>query len=279
MSLSHKNPASGRRSPPDVRAQAPASHAAIGSSPSSRPEDRPASANPRTSTPDLLERLDRLLAVTTAGLWDTERNAFARILDGTAPRGLYAYYLVQTYHYIRWTKATLSKAGRCLAQDVARGRGGPLHVALAARFERHASEEDGHERWALNDLRSIGMDAEVLGPIPACRAVRAFNAYSDFAAQSAFPTAILGEAFVLESLSSDLAGTAAENLRARSGIPGIDDGVTFLVGHAHADESHVEELRVVLSRIDDAAEQEAIYACATMAAQCFLNIVAEYSPP
>jgi pyrroloquinoline quinone (PQQ) biosynthesis protein C len=178
------------------------------------------------------------------------------LFEGTADAARYASYLVQSYHYVRWTAPLLGLAGRRMLRL---GR----HPALATLLVQKAKEESGHERWLLSDLRALGWTKERVEVTPACAAVRAYVNWNRFTSEAGVPTAFLGTAYVLEHLSVVRAGLAAERLVARGAIPGIHRAVTFLRGHAGADEGHVAELASVLRILEDPAEREAILLSAT----------------
>ena len=57
---------------------------------------------------------------------------------------------------------------------------------------------------------------------------------------------------------------AANNLRARGAIPGIDRAVSFLGGHGEADAGHVALLADVLARLDDPEDADEIRLSAAM---------------
>ncbi|MCP3139291.1 iron-containing redox enzyme family protein [Pyxidicoccus xibeiensis] len=174
-----------------------------------------------------------------------------RLFEGTADAEQYAGYLVQTYHYVRWTAPLLGLAGRRMLRL---GR----HPMLAELLVQKSREESGHERWLLADLRALGWSQERVEATPACAAVRAYVNWNRFTAEAGMPTAFLGTAYMLEHLSVERAGLAAERLVARGAIPNVRRAVTFLRGHAGADGDHVAELASVLSRLEDPAEQEAL---------------------
>ncbi len=180
----------------------------------------------------------------------------SRLFDGSIDVEGYAYYLTQTYHYVRWSMPMLEGAGKRLRRM---GR----FPQLAELLLQKADEERGHERWLLADLKNLGWSAERVEAAEQAPAVSAYIGWNLYTAKAGVPTAFLGTAYVLEYLSVVRAGLAAERLVARDAIPGIRRAVTFLRGHAGADEGHVEELASVLRTLEDPAEREAILLSAT----------------
>jgi pyrroloquinoline quinone (PQQ) biosynthesis protein C len=181
-----------------------------------------------------------------------DANPAARSLfEGRIGADRYVYYLVQTYHYVRWTTPLLSDAGLRMKQL-------GHHPELAELLLRKASEERGHERWLLADLKNLGWSAERVERVEGSPAVNAYIAWNRYTALSGEPTAFLGTAYVLEHLSVQRAGRAVERLLAARLIPNIRKAVTFLRGHADADVDHVAELASVFRSLKDVQEQSAL---------------------
>ncbi|HZI11379.1 MAG TPA: iron-containing redox enzyme family protein [Myxococcus sp.] len=183
--------------------------------------------------------------------WLDAQPRSRRLFEGTLDAQEYAAFLVQTYHYVRWTTPLLALAGTRMRRD-------GLHPALAGLLLQKSAEEQGHEQWVLADLRALGWDAEVVRRVEPVPAVAAYVAWNRFTADAGSPTAFLGTAYVLESLSVLRAGVAARRLVERGAIPNVHRAVTFLRGHAGADGEHVAELATVLRGLTAPEEQEAL---------------------
>ena len=193
-----------------------------------------------------------------------------QLFEGTLDAEAYAYYLVQTYHYVRWTTPLLALAGRRM---VVQGR----HPVLASLLLHKAKEETGHERWLLADLHNLGWSTEAVEHAPRSAAVEAYVAWNRFTAEAGSPSAFLGTAYVLEALSAGRAGAAARSLLERSGIPGIHRAVTFLRGHGDADEGHVAELATLLGSLTDPEESEALLLSARTTRALYPGLFEEFS--
>lgn len=174
-----------------------------------------------------------------------------QLFEGTLDAQAYAAFLVQTYHYVRWTRPLLERAGRRLASL-------GQHPVLAGLLIQKAREESGHERWLLADLKALGWSASVVEHTPPCPAVEAYVAWNRYTVEAGLPLAFLGTAYVLESLSVHRAGEAVQRLIERSGIPHVHRAMTFLRGHAGADVGHVAELATTLGSLTEPRECEAI---------------------
>nr|WP_217446038.1 iron-containing redox enzyme family protein [Myxococcus sp. CA040A] len=180
-----------------------------------------------------------------------ENPAARRLFEGRIDSEGYAHYLAQTYHYVRWTTPLLEGAGL-------RMRRLGLHPALAELLLSKSDEEHGHERWLLADLKNLGWSAERVEATECCAAVKAYVGWNQYTTRAGVPTAFLGTAYVLESLSVQRAGATVERLIAAERIPNIRKAVTFLRGHGDVDGDHVEQLAEVLRALEDPEEQAAL---------------------
>lgn len=177
--------------------------------------------------------------------------AARRLIDGSIDAVSYAHYLVQTYHYVRWTTPLLAEAGHRMKRM-------GWHPRLAELLLQKSAEERGHERWLLADLKNLGWPAERVEGTEQSPAVNAYVAWNRYTALSGVPAAFLGTAYVLEYLSVQHASKTVERLLAANTIPNIRKAVTFLRGHGDADGSHVAELASVLRSLTDPREQSAL---------------------
>jgi len=198
--------------------------------------------------------------------------AARRLFEGRIHAAGYAHYLVQTYHYVRWTTPLLAEAGHRLKQQ---GR----HPLLAALLLQKANEERGHEKWLLADLKHLGWSAaqvEGVAPNPAVRAYVAWNRYTTCAGM---PMAFLGTAYVLEYLSVQRAQATVARLLAANTIPNIHRAVTFLRGHGDADGDHVAGLTSLLSTLTAQDEQAALLLSARTTRALYPDLFPEEATP
>ncbi len=111
---------------------------------------------------------------------DTNTRA-RQLFDGTLDATTYAHFLMQTYHYVRWTTPLLAHAGQRMARM---GR----HPVLAELLQQKAQEERGHERWLLADLHNLGWSAASVERSLPCAAVAAYVAWNRFTVEAGSPT-------------------------------------------------------------------------------------------
>ncbi|RKH05837.1 iron-containing redox enzyme family protein [Corallococcus carmarthensis] len=191
-----------------------------------------------------------------------------RILEGTLDRDGYIHYLVQTYHYARWSTPILAEAGHRLNRL---GR----HPELAALLIQKGEEERGHDRWLLSDLKNLGWSEAQVEAAERSPAVDAYTGWNFFTSRSGVPTAVLGTAYALEYLSQTRAGVWAERLKAVAAIPNIHKSVTFLRSHGALDGDHVAEMKRILGPLTDPEDQEAILFSARVARAVYPRIFRE----
>jgi len=173
-----------------------------------------------------------------------------RIIRGDAEHHEYVRFLVGTYHYVRWSGVLLARTAKGLRR---RGRS----PALVALVEAKTTEEAPHDRWALDDLRVLGVDPELVKGEPAPAAVLGY-VQSHLAWADAGSAAFLGAAHSLELLSMRRASEAAKNLRRSRRIADIERAVSFLEGHGEADIEHVRVLEGHLAALADDEERAAV---------------------
>jgi pyrroloquinoline quinone (PQQ) biosynthesis protein C len=194
--------------------------------------------------------------------------AARRLFEGSIDADSYAHYLVQTYHYVRWTTPLLAEAGHRMKRL---GR----HPALRELLLQKAKEERGHERWLLADLKNLGWPTRRVENTERSPAVDAYIAWNRYTALSGVPTAFLGTAYVLEYLSVQRASRTVERLLAANTIPNIRKAVTFLRGHGNADGAHVAELASVLRSLTDPREQSALLLSARTTRALYTGLFAD----
>lgn len=181
-----------------------------------------------------------------------------RLLEGTLDKAGYIHFLVQTYHYARWSTPILADAGVRLRQQ------GRL-PELAALLIQKGEEERGHDRWLLSDLKNLGCSEASVEAAARSPAVEAYTGWNFFTSRAGVTTAALGTAYVLEYLSQTRAGVWAERLREVSTIPNIHKSVTFLRSHGALDGDHVAEMERLFAGLTEPEDQEAILFSARVA--------------
>jgi pyrroloquinoline quinone (PQQ) biosynthesis protein C len=130
----------------------------------------------------------------------------------------------------------------------------------AVRKELHERivEERGHEAWVLQDVESLGGDAdEVRAGLPSAP-VQAMIGFNHAAAEWGHPCSALGMLYALEVVSSVYGGRVSDSIARNIGRKVDDGGFRFLSSHASMDADHMAKLNVVVKTIADRGAQAAI---------------------
>lgn len=211
----------------------------------------------------LVETLNQEVELLLAGL---DANPVAkRMFEGTLERGDYIGFLTETYHYVKFTQPLLARAAERLDEL---GK----QPEMATLFRQKSEEENGHDAWAMHDLKELGCDPEDVVYRTPSAAVQAYIAWNQYMVESDNPTGYLGTAYVLEALSVHRAFKAVDSLKRTKKIPNIDDAVVYLTGHGEADGGHVQALAYMLSKITDPMEIEMIAASARVTRLTYLGL-------
>lgn len=131
--------------------------------------------------------------------------------------------------------------------------------ALASYLQIHLEEEVGHDRWLLDDIRTLGFEErEVFQAQPSAAAVDLVGAQY-FWMMHVHPVAIMGYLVLMEGyapLASQL-----EDIRVRSGAPAT--AFRCLKRHAEDDPEHLAALNSTLDAMDlGVAQARAVAMCA-----------------
>jgi len=117
------------------------------------------------------------------------------LFAGTPDPRAYVRYLINAHYYAQYSPKVMAiAAARCM----------DTHPVLATYLLHHAGEEQGHEQWALEDLRDLNVNEAVVRtarPVPSCAAMVGSMHYI---AGYANPLGLFGWMYVLEAVGDDL---------------------------------------------------------------------------
>ena len=190
---------------------------------------------------------ERLMSETTR-----DREAFLVIpivqhaIRNGVSRGLYVDFLTEAYHHVKHTFPLLALAASRTTDE-------RYQDALVEYME----EERGHEKWILDDIRTIGgnPDAVRMGtPGPPCQIM---VGYAYYAIERISPYAFLGSVHVLEGMSVLLADELADAMKTSLGLQ-TDAGFKYLRTHGSLDTDHVAFFRKLVDGFDDPVTQRII---------------------
>ena len=171
-----------------------------------------------------------------------------KLLNGKVPLEAYKGYLRETFHFVRHTPRFLAAAASRF----------PYHLeGVRRRFLKHATEEFGHERLALKDLETLGVDPEEVKASEPLVGTTALVAFHYYMAERVNPVGLLGTIYTLEGLGQTEGGRACQAIQRGLGLPAA--AVTFLSVHAEGDVKHMEEARkTIVENVESEADIRAI---------------------
>jgi pyrroloquinoline quinone (PQQ) biosynthesis protein C len=177
--------------------------------------------------------------------------AIQRALAGEISLDLYLEFLTQAYHHVSHTVPLLMAVGASLPQR---------HDWLRQPIQHYVEEEQGHERWILNDIERAGGDREAAAASQPAVATECMVAYAYDMIQRRNPLGFFGMVYVLEGTSVALALNAADRIQSRLQLPAT--AFSYLRSHGELDQEHVGDLEAILGQVTEAADREAVIRCA-----------------
>lgn len=200
---------------------------------------------------------------------EESRDALAHVawiadaIAGKPDAKLYARYLTNVWHYAQHSATVIGLAGsRCVLS----------HPPLAQYLLRHALEELGHDQWALDDLRTLGIseaDVRKTRPVPACAAMIGYEYY---VAGYGNPVGLFGWLYVLEAMGDDLGHIVANGFK--EGLT-LSDGVKFLAGHGEADVEHTRDIIEQIEKHIKDTDLEEVHHVATVISDIYIRMFHE----
>jgi pyrroloquinoline quinone (PQQ) biosynthesis protein C len=174
-----------------------------------------------------------------------------RTLAGEISHELYIAFLTQAFHHVRHTVPLLMAVGARLS---------PRHEWLRGRIMHYLEEEQGHDRWILDDIRAAGGDASAVEHGPPGVATDVMVAYAYDTVMRRNPVGFFGMVFVLEGTSVALALRASDQIQATLKLP--SRALIYLRSHGQLDQQHVQHLADILNSLDTQDDREAVAQCA-----------------
>lgn len=168
-------------------------------------------------------------------------------LRGEVSLASYAAFLREAYHHVRHTVPLLQACRRALP---------PHHAWLHGPLQEYVAEEQGHDEWILDDLRACGADVQAVRAGPPAHATEVMVAYAYDTIARGNPLGFFGMVHVLEGTSVALALAAADQIQQALALP--DAAFGYLRSHGLLDREHTAHFGLLMDRIDDAADRDAI---------------------
>src|ERR1700733_7876392 len=190
---------------------------------------------------------DRLMTETVK-----DREAFLAIpivqhaIRNGASRSLYVDFLTEAYHHVKHTFPLLALAASKTSDE-------RYQNALV----EYMKEERGHEKWILDDIRTVGGNEDTVRTGIAGMPCQIMVGYAYYAVEHISPYAFLGSVHVLEGMSVLLADKLADAMKTSLGLQS-EAGFTYLRTHGSLDTDHVAFFRKLVDGFDDPATQSII---------------------
>ncbi len=184
----------------------------------------------------------------------------ARAVTGSVPRPLYIEFLTQAYHHVRHTCFLMSLAAVKTAD-----------ISYRAALNSYRIEEQGHDKWILDDIAAMGGDAEAITYSRARTPCRAMVGYAHYAIDWISPYSLLGMIHVLEGTSAELATKVANALENSFGLTS-GEGFVYLRSHGALDVDHVAFFKDLINQIGNPSAMPVIIDSATMMYWLYGNI-------
>ncbi|MFZ0107142.1 MAG: iron-containing redox enzyme family protein [Thiobacillus sp.] len=170
-----------------------------------------------------------------------------QVLDGTVTLESYVAFLGQAYHHVKHTVPLLMACGARLPERL---------EWLRSAVAEYIQEENGHEKWILDDIRACGGDAELVrNGVPKLPTELMVGYVYDRIARDN-PVSFFGMVNVLEGTSIELATRAAGIIQDRLGLP--PSAFSYLASHGSLDLEHIELFKGLMNRLDDPADKAAV---------------------
>jgi pyrroloquinoline quinone (PQQ) biosynthesis protein C len=176
----------------------------------------------------------------------------APIIEGVSLRAevslpSYLAFLTEAYHHVKHTVPLLRATKAALR---------PHQKWLQDPLDEYIEEEWGHEEWILNDIRACGQDHETVRSGQPSQATAAMVAHAYDITTRGNPLGFFGMVYVLEGTSVALALEAADAIQKPLALP--DQAFSYLRSHGQLDQEHTAHFAMLMDRIDEPQDQQAI---------------------
>jgi pyrroloquinoline quinone (PQQ) biosynthesis protein C len=145
----------------------------------------------------------------------------------------------------------------CPIMAAAASRCGDEFSQVRRHLYRNIEEEQGHERFVLEDIGAVGGDPESTKSILPSLPAQALIAYNYHASERIHPCAVIGMLYALEIISSVYGAQAASAISESLGMTDAQ-GFGFLNSHASMDQHHMARLNELVKTISDPVAQGVI---------------------
>jgi len=189
-------------------------------------------------------------------------------LDGEGTLDSYIAFLTQAWHHVRHTAALLAACRDRL----------PVRLDwLRPAMDEYIAEEVGHDEWILSDIAACGGDVEAVRRSEPGFAAEVMVAYAYDLIARRNPVGFFGMVHVLEGTSVALALVVADRIQERLGLS--DAAFSYLRSHGILDREHTAHFAVLMDRLDDAGDQDAVIRAAKAFYRLYANVFRDLPAP
>ena len=147
--------------------------------------------------------------------------------------------------------------GAVARDEACRERVGSSRPAwLTDALDEYVEEERGHDEWILDDIAACGGDKDAVRHGAPGHATEVMVAYAYDTIARGNPLGFFGMVHVLEGTSVSLALMAADRIQANLRLP--DAAFSYLRSHGTLDQEHTAHFELLMDRLEDRADQDAI---------------------
>ena len=159
----------------------------------------------------------------------------------------YLAFLTEAYHHVKHTVPLLRATKAALR---------PHQKWLEQALDEYIEEESGHDEWILNDIRACGEDAERVRSGQPSKATADMVGHAYKITTQGNPLGFFGMVHVLEGTSVALALQAADAIQRPLALP--DSAFSYLRSHGQLDQEHTAHFAMLMDRVDEPKDQQAI---------------------
>jgi hypothetical protein len=144
---------------------------------------------------------------------------------------LYAFWLSQAYYFVKHSTPMLALSAGLSVENR------PYHI----RCIEHLSEEKGHDKMLLNDLKQLGYSIE---DFPELTQTQALYQTQYYWIQHKSPTSFLGYIVLLEGIAINSGKKVLQQVTTSKGL-------SFLKLHSEEDEDHIEKAYSIIESMNE----------------------------
>ncbi|WEM45157.1 AMP-binding protein (plasmid) [Photobacterium sp. DA100] len=219
-----------------------------------------------TATPCFFDQLEQQTQTAREQMY--QAPVFHAVGKGGISHATYTAFLTQAYHHVKHTVPLLMACGSRLPEQ---------YEWLRQAIGEYIEEEKGHHDWILSDLDACHVDT---APVRAntgagkvgCH-IELMVAYLYYQIDRGNPLAFFGMVWVLEGTSVAAGGQMAAHIQKTLELP--DQAMTYLMSHSALDQQHIQLFEVLMNRITDPADQQAIVDGANMVYRLYGEMLAQ----